>query len=67
MNGRKWLARMVMARLALCLVGLVLCELARGARAHSKSRAKSSRARVLSGRQGQAGAQTSRKSISASK
>ena len=41
MNGRKWLARMVMARLALCLVGLVLCELAKGARAHSKRRAKS--------------------------
>lgn len=41
MSGRKWIARMVMARLALCLVGLVLCELARGARAHSKSRAKS--------------------------
>ena len=41
MNGRKWMARILMARLFVCLVVLMVVESARIARAHSKRRAKS--------------------------
>ena len=59
---------MVMAWVGVCIACLVVGECVSAARrARGKKRAKSRRARVLSGRHGQAGAQTSRKSISASK